>query len=257
MVIEKNNHWTIWPTSMGNVHDVEKSNFTYAQNYGEKITLTSLVYLLKGGPKLILLDTGMSDPDWAQQYHSPSSREKFQEPLTALANLQVTPEEIDIVILTHLHWDHCFNISLFPNSRIIVQKDEVQYALFPLPIHNIYYEALSMGMTPVWLKDISRLEIVDGDLEVVPGVSIVKLPGHTPGFQGVNIKTEKGYHLIAGDLCPLFENWPDMDKEPIPPGIHVNLVDCYDSYRKARAFAQLILPGHDMKVLEYESFPIR
>jgi len=123
------------------------------------------VYLLKGGSKLILVDTGVGDPDWANRYHNPCPRDKSQEPITALSRLGVTPEEIDIVILTHLHWDHCFNNSIFPKARFIVQKDEIQYALFPLPIHALYYEAFSVGMTPPWLKNIGRFEILDGNRE--------------------------------------------------------------------------------------------
>jgi N-acyl homoserine lactone hydrolase len=251
------NSWTIWPISVGTIGQVEKSNFTFGNNQGIKIDVCSVMYLLKGGPQLILVDTGMSDPDWATKYHHPSSRDESQEPVKALAKLGVTPEEVSIVICTHLHWDHCFNNSLFKKARIIVQKDEIQYALFPLPIHTLYYEAFSIGMTPAWLKDIPRFEIVEGDREVVSGVSVIKLPSHTPGFQGVNVKTQKGNYLIGSDFCPLFENWKGKDKEPIPSGIHVNLFDYYDSFRKVNTFADLILPGHDIKVLEQKCYPAK
>ncbi|UCE51173.1 MAG: hypothetical protein JSV31_18135 [Desulfobacterales bacterium] len=83
----------------------------------------------------------------------------------------------------------------------------------------------------------------------------MKLPGHTPGFQGVHVKTKNGNYLIAGNLCPLFENWPNLDKQQVPPGIHVNLIDCYDSFLKVRAFADFILPGHGPRVLEQDSYP--
>ena len=244
---------TIWPLSFGTINNAEKSNFTYGRNHGEKITSSSIVYLIKGGSKNILVDTGMSDPEWASKYHYPSIRTKSQEPTAAVENLGVAVEQIDIVILTHLHWDHCFNNDLFANAQIFVQKEEIQYALFPLPIHNLFYESFAIGMTPVWLKDIGRFTVVEGDLEIVPGVSVLRLPGHTPGFQGVLVKTKKGNQIIAGDLCPLYENWPVLDKEPIPPGIHVNLIDCYDSFKRLRNLADSIFPGHDPRVLELGS----
>lgn len=248
--------WTIWPISVGTIGKVEKSNLTYGSNQGVKIDVCSLMYLLKGGPELVLVDTGMSDPGWAGKYHHPSSRDESQEPLNALAKLGVSPDEISTVICTHLHWDHCFNNSLFTKARIIVQKDEIQYALFPLPIHCVYYEAFSIGMTPSWLKDIGRFEIVDGNREIVAGISVVKLPGHTIGFQGVSVKTRKGNYLIGSDFLPLFENWPNKNEDPIPSGIHVNLFDYYDSFKKVKEFAGSILPGHDIKVLEQECYPI-
>lgn len=249
------NNWTIWPISVGTIHGIEKSLLTYGRHQGEKLDVCSLMFLLKGGCELILVDTGMSHPDWANKFHTPSSRGSSQDPITALAKLGVEPQEISTIICTHLHWDHCSNNFLFPKARIIVQKDEIQYALFPLPIHALYYEAFSIGMTPPWLKDIPRFEMVDDDLTIVPGISIVKLPSHTPGFQAVNVKTKKGNYLIGSDFCPLFENWPGKDKEPIPSGIHLNLLDYYNSFRKVNRFTDFILPGHDLKILEEESYP--
>jgi N-acyl homoserine lactone hydrolase len=249
------NSWTIWPISVGTIKQVEKSNLTYGHNQGEKLTICSVMYLLKGGQEMILVDSGMSDPDWAGKYHHPSSRHTSENPITALSRLGVAPEEITKLVCTHLHWDHCFNNSLFTKARIIVQKDEIQYALFPVPIHALYYEAFSIGMTPSWLKDIGRFEIVDGDLEISPGISVVKIPSHTPGFQGVNVKSRKGNYFIGSDFCPLFENWSGRDKEPVPSGIYVNLIDYYDSFKKVNRFVDFILPGHDRKVLEHECYP--
>ena len=248
-------HWSIWPISVGTIGCVEKSNLTYGINQGEKIEVCSLIWLLKGGSELILVDTGMSHPDWATEHHNPSSRDKSQEPAIALSKLGVYPEDIGIVVCTHLHWDHCFNNFLFPNARIIVQKDEVQYALFPLPIHALAYEATSIGMIPPWLNKPGRLEIIDGDQEIMPGLSVLKLPGHTPGLQGVKVRTKAGDYLIASDFCPLYENWPSKDKGFIPSGIHVDLFQYYDSVKKLSTFAGVILPGHDPKVLDKKSYP--
>ena len=86
--------WTIWPISVGTIGHVEKSNLTFARDQGLKIDVCSLMYLLRGGPELILVDTGMSDPDWAAQYHHPSTRDESQDPVKALAKLGVAPEEI-------------------------------------------------------------------------------------------------------------------------------------------------------------------
>lgn len=249
------NNWTIWPICVGTMSEIEKSNCTFARNFGEKLDTCSVIYLVRRGDEMILVDTGMSEPVWATKYHHPALRNGSQEPITALAKLGVAPEDISIVILTHLHWDHCFNNSLFPKARFIVQKEEIPYALFPLPVHALYYEAFSIGMTPPWLKDICRFEVVDGDREIVSGVSVVKLPSHTPGFHGVNVNTQKGNYLIGGDFCPLFENWPGKNKEPIPSGIHVNLVDYYESFKKVNTFVDFILPGHDLKILEQECYP--
>jgi N-acyl homoserine lactone hydrolase len=249
------NKWTIWPIWVGTIRGIDKSNLTYGVNQGEKIDICCLMFLLKGGAELILVDTGMSDPEWGSKYHRTCSQEESQYPIRALGRLGVSPDEIDIIICTHLHWDHCYNNALFSRARIIVQRDEIQYALFPLPIHAVFYEAFSARMTPPWLKDIGRMEIIHGDQDIVPGVSVIRLPSHTPGFQGVRVKTKKGDYLIGGDFYPLYENWTDRGKDPIPSGIHLNLFDYYDSFKKVNAFTNVLLPGHDMKVLDHDVYP--
>ena len=68
------NDLTIWPIHVGTIKGVEKSNLTYGINQGVKIDVPSIIYLIKGGPELIVVDTGMSDPEWATRYHHPATR---------------------------------------------------------------------------------------------------------------------------------------------------------------------------------------
>jgi len=180
----------------------------------------------------------------------------YQNIETGLKKIGLNPEDIDILICTHLHWDHCFNNHKFKNAHILVQREEIRYAIAPLPMHALFYESQMIGMRPPWLNALESIEIVDGDREIVPGIELVKIPGHTPGFQGVKIKTSAGNYFIAGDFCPLFENW-----EGVPPlkhvasPIHVNLEDYYESFEKVEKIADFVLPGHDLKVFEKESYP--
>jgi glyoxylase-like metal-dependent hydrolase (beta-lactamase superfamily II) len=173
-----------------------------------------------------------------------------------LKKIGLHPDDVDIVICTHLHWDHCFNNDQFKNARIIVQKDEIRYAIAPLPMHALFYESQLIKMRPPWLKAIENTEVIEGDMEISPGIDIVKIPGHTPGFQGVNVKTAKGNYFIVGDFCPLFENWEGAPplKHIVSP-IHVNLEDYYDSFKKVEKMADVVLPGHDIKVFEKKCYP--
>jgi glyoxylase-like metal-dependent hydrolase (beta-lactamase superfamily II) len=106
------------------------------------------------------------------------------------------------------------------------------------------------------LKALRRTEMVEGEVTIETGVTLVPLPGHTPGFQGVLVDLASGRRcLIAGDTLPLWENW---EKNSLgfqtPSGIHHNLRDYYETYKKMASMADLILPGHDMKVLEKEVY---
>jgi glyoxylase-like metal-dependent hydrolase (beta-lactamase superfamily II) len=213
------------------------------------------MWLIEGAGNKILVDTGGGDPAWSARYHHPLERKEHEDPVRAIEGLGLQAEDIDIVINTHLHWDHCFNNDLFPNAKILVQATELRQAILPLPCHALYYESQLIGMTPPWLKALARIEAVEGAVEIADGISLVPLPGHTLGFQGVLVQLRSGPCLIAGDLCPLFENWHGNEKAThLPPGIHVNLVDCYESFRRIESLADLVLPGHDVKVLEKEVY---
>jgi glyoxylase-like metal-dependent hydrolase (beta-lactamase superfamily II) len=230
---------------------MEKSNFTYGVDQGLKIKAPVLMWLIEAAGKKILVDTGVGDPAWAAKYHHPLARDPDEEAVQAVEALGVKAADVDIIINTHLHWDHCFNNHRFPNARILVQAEELRYAIAPLPCHGAYYESQVTGMTPPWLKALDRIEILQGETEIESGLRVVPLPGHTPGFQGVLVALESGPCLIAGDSCPLYENWTgNAQVAHIPPGIHVNVRDCYDSFKKMASLAQTILPGHDSKVLE-------
>jgi glyoxylase-like metal-dependent hydrolase (beta-lactamase superfamily II) len=241
----------IRPLSTGRFAQAEKSNFTYGMDQGVKIQSPVLMWFIEGARHRILVDTGVSDPDWASTYHHPLERDEHENPIKAVQSLGLRPKDIDIIINTHLHWDHCFNNHLFPNARILVQAQELRYAISPLPCHALYYESQLIGMTPSWLKTLDRMESLDGERQIEPGITLIPLPGHTPGFQGVLVDLPSGPCLIAGDTCPLFENWEGKGRAAhIPAGIHVDLRDCYRSYAKMESLAQTILPGHDPKVLE-------
>jgi N-acyl homoserine lactone hydrolase len=245
----------IRPLSCGRFLAAEKSNFTYGVDPGVKIVAPILMWFIEGARHRILVDTGLSDPQWAARYHHPVECQAHEGPVNAIKMLGVAPDDIDIVVNTHLHWDHSFNNDLFPNAKILVQEEEIRYAMAPLPCHALYYESQIIGMTPSWLKALPRMEIIAGEKEVEPGITLIPLPGHTPGFQGVLVDLESGPCLIAGDTTPLWKNWEGNSQSVhIPPGIHVNLRDCYESFRKMEAIADMVLPGHDLRVLEKEVY---
>jgi N-acyl homoserine lactone hydrolase len=247
--------FTIWPINVGTIKDVEKSNLTYGVDHGVKIDVSSVIYVIQGERDLVVVDTGMSNVEWATKHHHTCERKAFQEPLQALLNAGFNPEEVTMVILTHLHWDHCSNNGLFKNARFFVQKEEVNYALFPLPLHGVYYESPIIGMTPPWLGALDRFEILESDKEILDGISILKIPSHSPGFQGVKVETKKGRYFIGGDFCPLFENWKDKSGNFVPSGIHVNLEDYYKSFNLVKNQADFVLPGHDPKIFDQVCYP--
>ncbi len=248
--------YSIIPIKVGEFAAMEKSTLTYQLDWGVKLVAPIIMYLIKGKNSLVLVDTGGSDEDCALKYHHRICRPLEQNPIAALKKLGVDIDDIDIVVNTHLHWDHCFNNNLFNKAKIYVQKKEMQYAISPLSSHFIAYESHQIGMQPQWFKGYERIVVVDGDTNLLPGIELVTIPGHTPGMQGVLVNTEKGRYLIASDCLGLFENWNGKGiYNHIPSGIHYSLPEYYQTFEKIEKICDYILPGHEPRVFEHEKYP--
>jgi glyoxylase-like metal-dependent hydrolase (beta-lactamase superfamily II) len=113
-----------------------------------------------------------------------------------------------------------------------------------------------MGLTPGWLKAYDRIAAVEGDANLVPGIDLVTLPGHTPGFQGVLVNTTAGRYLIASDTVGLFENWEGIGiHKHVISGIHYNIADYYQTFEKMEKISDHVLPGHDPLVFAHQTYP--
>ncbi len=248
----------IRPLNLGTLVNFDKSIFTLRHNQGIKLDVPCLAYLIQGGSKTILVDTGPCSPNWAARYHRPMRKDPAQEVPNALEKLGLKPENIDLIILTHLHWDHCFNLEYFPNVSFLVQEKELEYAAAPLPADRVAYEAFVPGIHPPWMDVFGRIVPVQGDEEIIDGVQVIHLPGHTPGFQGVVVETAEGPWVVVGDTIALFENWEKDDASiKTPGGIYQNLYDYYNTLKKLEDFGNKILPGHDWRVLDHSQYPVK
>ncbi len=213
-----------------------------------------LMFLVTGGDQPVLVDSGPLDEDWNRQYHGCLvERPAELEPANVLARHGIEPGDIEIVINTHLHWDHCSNNSLFPRAKFYVQRDELVYASDPLPVHRRAYEK-APGLAPAWLDVWGRIELVDGDAEIAPGLSVVQLAGHSPGSQGVLVEGAVPY-LIAGDAVNTYADWEGNDAVAhLAPGVNTSLLDCYASFEKIERLGCEVIPSHDLRLLSHGPF---
>lgn len=247
--------YKIYPLKCGEFQKHEKSTLLYMQGFGEKIITPIIAYLIMGEGKSILVDTGCSEPDWAAKHHHPIVQTEDMKILNNLKKHGLAPADLACLVNTHLHWDHCWSNDLFPGKKIYLQNRELDFAMNPIPMQYPYYESEAIGLQPPFKKTLKQYKLVDGDVNLFPGIDLIFLPGHTPGFQGVLVDTEQGKYLIASDCLGTFKNWEgDSVHKHIPSAIHVNLWECYDTYRKIEKICDHILPGHDARVFEKEVY---
>jgi glyoxylase-like metal-dependent hydrolase (beta-lactamase superfamily II) len=133
--------------------------------------------------------------------------------LRSLARLGVRPEEVDLVLTTHLHWDHAGGFTrrgsdgtvaiTFPNARHVVQRAEWDFALHPDPRSRAGY--MDDDLLPV--AEAGLLEVVEGEAELLPGLLVRPTGGHTPGHQLIVARASDDLAcVVAGDLVALRPN---------------------------------------------------
>ena len=136
--------YTIHPLVVG-ANETDQGIMTYLRDYGQRIWIPIYVFYVKGGDKNILVDTGLEQfvvPDDLGETYGFDVLE-FEE---ALATVGLRPEEIDVIIHTHLHNDHCENDYKCPRAKVYVQKAEMDFFRNPHPIDHRYYPDVLDGV---------------------------------------------------------------------------------------------------------------
>ncbi len=215
------------------------------------------MFVITGGDRRSWSTPGRrTRPSSASTSATPSSVPTARDPVTQLNGAGIDPADVRDVVYTHLHWDHCSNVGLFPNARFTVQDEELQYAINPIPLHRRAYQHLPRTAPP-WLRVLSRLNVIRGAVEIAPGVSTVPLSGHTPGSQGVLVETDKGPYLIAGDCLDSYDNL-ELERRGRRTARPVLVVHRRDPVRRElpphRVTRLRAIPSHDERVLETRTF---
>jgi glyoxylase-like metal-dependent hydrolase (beta-lactamase superfamily II) len=189
---------------------------------GETMFNPFSVTLIQGGGKNILVDCGfdLRIPEKRALYAS-SGAANGHGTDEVLSSVGLKPEEIDAVIMTHLHWDHSGGSACFPNAHFYLQREELDR--WSQVAENPSWRALSLLSTDCAdlssfrkLLDQGRLTLLDGETDdLFPGISIrVSAFAHSFAQQMVYIDHDAGIHLIAGDVCNRPENLLGTKESP-------------------------------------------
>lgn len=239
----------LWPLLTG-TQRYEKVVSTRNRGHGEFIEAPILAYLVETPNGRILYDVGcdyrkLATPELRERNYA-SLRPLFEPPqMTAeqrlpawLARLGLTPKDIDVVCLGHLHFDHAGGLCDVPGCEVHVQREELVAAL----------SGEVAGIEPDVLAGSGAWRVQDGDYTIAPGVQAIATPGHTAGHMSLFIELPKGPPvLICGDAADLEENLVDE----VAPGYcwQDNEAQALASIRRLKALAASekaeLWPNHD------------
>jgi N-acyl homoserine lactone hydrolase len=230
--------------------EIERSLVTYGRGFGQAIRLPLLGYLIDDPAGLVIVDTGPPAPEWCREHLRPITQTSEETLTRALARVGAGLADVDVVVLTHLHWDHCGGTDLLPRATVVAQRTELEYAHRPSPLHLMSYQAPATGLPPLF--EHHRVRQVDGDHRLTPSIELLHTPGHSPGSQVALVTCERAGYLIAGDAIPLLDNLQPLSRHArlTPNGIHVDLRETFESMERLVALGLTILPGHEPTVLD-------
>lgn len=208
---------------------------------GRKIDIAMMVWLIKGGGRSIVVDTGFHRAALIKEWKPVD----YVRPDEAVARAGVRAQDVTDVIITHAHWDHAGGVDLFPNATIWIQKDEYDYYSTRGGTAGVTKEDMDILRAA---KEKGRLRLVDGEREIFPGIRVYTGGKHTYQSQYVSVSTKEGPVVLASDNVYLYEN---LEKHaPIAQTLDAksNLA-AQDRMKTIVHDSRLIVPGHDPAVM--------
>ena len=222
----------------------DKGMMTYQHDYGKEYTIPIYCWYLEGGDTKVIVDTGLMGVIQSEDRERSIGGKiyTFEE---GLAKWGLNPTDIEVVLHTHLHNDHCENDFKCVNARFYAHELEFESCYNPHPLDFRYLAD--------FVEEIDNegvMEHLTGDKEILPGISMIHTPAHTRGGMTILVETERGLAAISG-FCTILENFyppariTAMEMEVIPPGTSVNTYEAYDQVKRVKEMADIVLPLHE------------
>lgn len=177
-----------------------------------RIRLAANSLLVRASGKSILVETG-NGTKWEPKLRNIYGIQDGDPLKDSLARAGVAPADIDLVINTHLHFDHAGgntrfvdgrDVPAFPNATFIVQRGELDHAMNPTDRDRASY--FPDRLVPITAA--SRWQLVDGDVQINPGISVMRIPGHNADIQAVKISGGGKSLYFVADLLPTRHHLP-------------------------------------------------
>ena len=228
---------------LGGRHAAE--NFIGADPHEAASGLDYFIWVARRGDNCFVIDTGFAEPAATRR-----QRDLLRCPIDALRLLDIAPEMVRDVVITHLHYDHAGNLDKLPAAHFHLQDREMTYATGRCMCHATLRHAFDLEDVLHMVRHVygGRAEFHDGDVELAPGLTLHRVGGHTAGLQIVRVWTRRGWVVLASDAAHLYSNY---EEERPFPSVH-NVADMLEGYRQLHRLADSadhIVPGHDPLVM--------
>jgi len=230
---------------LGNRHPGESFILADPHEFGSD--LDYFVWVLRRSDCTWLIDTG-----FAQDAATRRKRDLIRNPADALPLIGMNAGQVTDIILTHLHYDHAGNLDRFPNARFHLQDREMQYGTGRCMCHKALRAPFDLGDIQMMVKHVftDKALFHDGDTELVPGLTLHRVGGHSAGLQIARVWTKRGWVVVASDASHLYANF--QQRRPFPVVYSVaEMLEGYNTLYRLADSPDHIVPGHDPLVMKY------
>jgi glyoxylase-like metal-dependent hydrolase (beta-lactamase superfamily II) len=236
---------------LGNRHPSE--NFLLADPHEFASDLDYFVWVLRRKDSSFVVDTGFGTEAAARR-----QREWLRCPADSLGLLGMDASEVSDVILTHLHYDHAGNLHRFPRARFHLQDDEMAFATGRSMCQPTLRTPFDLENTLEMVRLVYSEKAVfhDGDIELVPGLSVHRVGGHSAGLQVLRVSTRRGWVVLASDASHLYANFEQRRPFPIVYNV-AEMLEGFELLRRLSDSPEHIVPGHDPLVMQFYPAPTR
>lgn len=234
---------------LGDRHPSE--NFVLADPHEFASDLDYFVWVLRRNDCSFVVDTGFGREAAVRR-----QREWLRCPADSLRLLGMDAAQVSDVILTHLHYDHAGNLDRFPRARFHLQDREMTYATGRCMCHQTLRTPFDLenALTMVRLVYSERAVFHDGDAELVPGLTLHRVGGHSAGLQILRVWTRRGWVVVASDASHLYANF--QQRRPFPVIYDVaEMLEGFNLLHRLADSPEHIVPGHDPLVMKHYPAP--
>ena len=245
--------YEIYAIKYGDHQRRASENFLGGDPHNGPMPIDYFTWVIKGASRAWGVDTGFNPESGRGR-----GRNFIRCPSEGLRALDIDPEGIEDVIITHMHYDHAGNHHLFQRARFHLQDKEMFYVTGRCMTHAVLGHSYDVEDVVQMVRRVFSRRAVfhEGDEELAPGLSVHFVGGHTMGLQIVRVWTQRGWVVLASDAAHYYANIEQS--RPFP--VVYNVGDMLEGHKRAYALAgspRHLVPGHDPLVLKRYPAPRR
>ncbi len=216
-------------------------SFLFDDDHASPHAMDYFIWVARNANRTILVDTGYDAAEGTRR-----GRPVLRHPVEALKAVGIAPEDVDTVIVTHLHYDHAGGLDGFPQAVFHLQAAEMAFATGPCMCHHTMQMPYTADHVCQMIQHVysGRVVFHEGEGAVAPGITLHHVGGHSRGLQAVRVKTENGYVCLASDAAHYYENFVHQKPFPIVDSIE-HMHQGWDTIQALASQRELVVPGHD------------